>query len=68
MRVMMVVPASEVRAEDWLFAVNESHVMAEPWIVHTVFTTGHGRVQFEGEERSVWFDSGALLCVLRGVS
>jgi len=64
MKVMMVVPASEVRTGDRLLMSDRDDTRPSGQEVLGVFSTGHRRVQLTLDQQR-WFDADALLVVLR---
>ena len=72
MKLMGVVPASEIKVGDCLVgafptpAVESTIVQVQ---VMSVFNTGHGRVQVDTlQAGSGWLSAEDLICVLRDVS
>lgn len=69
MKVMGVVLAKDVRADDLLLVLplNSPGPWSEtaPVSVTTAFATGHGRVQLTTAEGVCWFDEDVLVCVFR---
>ena len=64
MKIMMVVPASELLIGDRLLMTDHDDTRPFGVTVNGVFNTGHARVQVSADGPR-WFDASALVCVLR---